>query len=394
MTSAIQLAPADNCNSPVLRDQSFDIDVSALDTLAMTAMEPHRSGSLEHEHVVSRRPATGEGCTLAEATCGQDSPFSEAEVACLVQQVLAGLVFLHSRDVCHGKLSLSNLIIDATSGNIKVLAEGLDTGSKCNKSSDTSAACDAKGCFTFQSPEQGSGFSKSKSMDVWSIGGVTLELLVRGSAQEKQKSNLRDAARGAQPMYPLGLSMECISFLEECFALEPMERATVSELIQHPFIVDGCADHYTDDASSDLCAAIDSALVISDTLKNAKPACRPQQVSLLPSKGKAQFSSPSHTERECRFGRCALCSGFGNGPAFRFTGLAPIVAAQKTVKGGVVVEESNGAKSPASAAATKRAAPMQWEDGAASKMEKPSKRLCQQWELEERMNLSLLGYAT
>ena len=373
-------------------------------------IDPHLSFNFEHEHVVAKRPGDGEGCTLAEATCDQDTPFTEAEVACLLQQIISGLHFLHSKDVCHGNLNLSNLIIDASSGSLKVLADKIGMLGKGGTSTGKNTE-QADGCINFASPEQISGAKLRKSMDIWSLGGITLDLLLRGSPQEQEQRDsprpaLLDVARGRQPMYPLGLSLDCISFLEDCFELDAAERASTGELLEHPFIRTGCAAHDADadtDADAILCSAIDSMLVISEALRSTRPPCRPAAVAVLPSKGKACFSMPSHTERECRYGHCGLCGAREQsasvGQGLPLARLAPmVVAAQKTVKGALVVAvDGDGSRSPASAAATKRAAPAASEEGRGAKMEKPSKRLCTQWyneELEQRMNLSLLGYAT
>jgi len=393
--------------SSTMTDQScFMISPQSLGLLCDSTMLPHRSDDFEHDHLVATRPGHMQGCSLAEATLDQDTPFSEAEVACLMQQVLSGLQHLHSSGVSHGNLRLSNLIIDAASGNIKLLVDNMNASVKAGagKASLGESRVGPDGCCTFRSPEQLSGTVPSKFADVWCIGGLTLELLIRGSPREQaqrlsRRPALQDAENGKPPQYPVGLSLDCISFLEECFAVDPADRASTAELFEHPFIVDGCAQHEAADVDSQLCSAIDSVLIISEQLRLVKPTCRPAVVTALPSKGKARFSAPSHTERECRFGNCGMCGLAGSSLVTRFTGLAPIVSAQKTVTKGVLMSEdgSAGARSPVSAASTKRGASVLWDDRVQLKMEKPTKRLCNQWfseELAHGNDLSLLGFAT
>mmetsp|Transcript_55659 Transcript_55659/g.113766 ORF Transcript_55659/g.113766 Transcript_55659/m.113766 type:complete len:400 (-) Transcript_55659:235-1434(-) len=353
----------------------------------------------DHEHLLPSGPTNadgmfvwghGEGCSIAQATAEQDKPFTEAEIACIMQQALSGLEYLHAKDTCHKNLHLGNLHIDANSGSIKLSGYGVSP-----KAGRKQAAA-PRGYTLFEAPEIRKGGQYTKSTDIWSVGGVALELLIRGTSREAEHSAhrrpcLKDAAKGEQPIFPLGISLDCISFLDDCFQMDASERLSAQELLEHPFIVSGCAE--LDPVEPSLAGALDELLVISEENRARKPTCRPAGLAALPSKGKLRFSTASHTQRECRSGNCSLCG------ASRLAKVAaspsiPIVTAQKTVKmAAVLVVEESGVRSPVlSAARTKRGAKA---EESSVRPEKPTKRMCNKWFSEgEEMQLSMLGYAT
>ncbi|GAM28225.1 hypothetical protein SAMD00019534_114010 [Acytostelium subglobosum LB1] len=95
----------------------------------------------------------------------------------------------------------------------------------------------------WMSPEQIQEKPHGVSVDIWSLGIMTLEMM-RGSVprrRSKIKSMFLAATIGVtvsrDKKYSAHWSNELISFLTACLQMEPRQRSTASQLLQHPFIV-------------------------------------------------------------------------------------------------------------------------------------------------------------
>jgi len=86
--------------------------------------------------------------------------------------------------------------------------------------------------------------ASSPSCDVWSLGCTVIELLT-GKPPYFELSPLsamfhivQDTKSPAERVTSIELSATCKDFLSRCFKREPSERATTSELLMHPWILD------------------------------------------------------------------------------------------------------------------------------------------------------------
>ncbi|GJN23528.1 hypothetical protein PR202_gb11185 [Eleusine coracana subsp. coracana] len=173
-------------------------------------------------------------------------PFPEAALAEVAAQALSGLAHLHARRVAHLDVKPANLLVNdkgevklADFGVARVLARA---GDLCASNAGTAA---------YMSPERfdpeargGGGFFDPCAADVWGLGVTVLELLVGRypllpAGQRPDWAALMCAiCFGDAPAVPDGVeaSPEFRSFVAACLRKDYRQRASVAELLAHPFV--------------------------------------------------------------------------------------------------------------------------------------------------------------
>ncbi|OMO77352.1 hypothetical protein CCACVL1_15061 [Corchorus capsularis] len=167
----------------------------------------------------------------------------EDVISGVAQRVLRGLDYLHGMQIVHGDIKPSNLLIDGK-GDVKIADFGV---SKIVVG--TRNACDTcMGTCAYMSPERvdperwngrnADGFSG----DVWSLGVVVLECFVGhypliGLGEKPDWAALMCAiCFGERLEMPETASLEFRSFVKRCLEKDWRKRATVDELLGHPFV--------------------------------------------------------------------------------------------------------------------------------------------------------------
>lgn len=74
--------------------------------------------------------------------------------------------------------------------------------------------------------------------DIWSLACTVIELLTGKPpyADLLSMTAMFKIVEDDMPPLPVGCSAECIDFLTQCFAKEPSERPTASELFRHDWL--------------------------------------------------------------------------------------------------------------------------------------------------------------
>lgn len=173
--------------------------------------------------------------------------FEETVIKSFTRQVLDALSYLHSCGILHRDLKSDNLLIDLD-GVCKISDFGISKKSRDIYTND--AEMSMQGTIFWMAPEvihnvvhnEKQGYSAK--VDIWSLGCVVLEMF----AGRRPWSN--DEAIGA--MYKLGnarlappIPEDTIPFVSEdgkdiidnCFTIDPEQRPTASQLLDHPFCV-------------------------------------------------------------------------------------------------------------------------------------------------------------
>ncbi|CAG77987.2 YALI0F08855p [Yarrowia lipolytica CLIB122] len=171
--------------------------------------------------------------------------FEENIVRFLTRQILEGLAYLHGCGILHRDLKSDNLLLDLD-GVCKISDFGISKKSRDIYSND--AEMSMQGTIFWMAPEvihnvihnEKQGYSAK--VDIWSLGCVVLEMF----AGRRPWSN--DEAIGA--MYKLGnsrlappipedtktfVSEDAKDFLDKCFIIDPEQRPTAQQLLDHPF---------------------------------------------------------------------------------------------------------------------------------------------------------------
>ncbi|XP_052298398.1 auxin response factor 1-like isoform X6 [Citrus sinensis] len=121
---------------------------------------------------------------------------SDSQVSSYTRQILNGLVYLHERNVVHRDIKCANILVDA-SGSVKLADFGLAKATTMN---------DLKSC---------------KGTPFWMAPEV--QALFR-------------IGKGELPSVPSSLSRDARDFILKCLQVNPNDRPTVTELMEHPFV--------------------------------------------------------------------------------------------------------------------------------------------------------------
>lgn len=171
--------------------------------------------------------------------------FSEQIIRNLNTQVLDGLAYLHSRGILHRDLKADNLLLDID-GTIKISDFGISKHSRDIYSNN--AEMSMQGTIFWMAPEvihnvvENEKQGYSAKVDVWSLGCVILEMFAgrRPWSTEEAVGALYKlgSSKQAPPIpddtvpYVSTLGKE---FLDACFTIDPSERPTARELLDHAF---------------------------------------------------------------------------------------------------------------------------------------------------------------
>lgn len=157
---------------------------------------------------------------------------SEQYARKLARQIASALDYCHKNNVVHRDLKIENIMINVK-GEIKIIDFGLSNLYMPNHLLKTYC-----GSLYFAAPELLSAKPYvGPEVDVWSFG-VVLYVLVCGKVpfDDPVVSALHEKIKKGHVEYPLFLSKDCISLLSRMLVVDPTKRATLLEIIQHPWM--------------------------------------------------------------------------------------------------------------------------------------------------------------
>lgn len=165
----------------------------------------------------------------------------ENEVAVIIRMVVEGQVYLHSEKIIHR---------DQKAGNIQLNNKGecklADFGVSAQISNTMAKRKTVIGTPFWMAPEVICGGSYDRSSDIWSLGIVLYELC-NGDPPHANEHALRALFIIPNSPPPRLIddidndyiwSDEAKDFMERCCQMNPEERPTALELLNHPFIRD------------------------------------------------------------------------------------------------------------------------------------------------------------
>lgn len=209
---------------------------------------------LDHENIVQylgwhQNDAEGYICIFLEYVPGgsvgrclrKHGKFDFNLIQSLTRQTLEGLAYLHGRDILHRDLKADNLLLDLD-GTCKISDFGISKRSESAYGDNDNMTM--QGSIFWMAPEviQNQRQGYNAKIDIWSLGCVVLEMF----AGRRPWSN--DEAIGA--MFKLGnerrappvpedvkpaLTAIAEDFLSQCFTIDPSQRPTAADLLNHPF---------------------------------------------------------------------------------------------------------------------------------------------------------------
>ncbi|RMZ86767.1 hypothetical protein DV736_g6007, partial [Chaetothyriales sp. CBS 134916] len=151
------------------------------------------------------------------------------------RQIASALDYCHRNSVVHRDLKIENILI-SKNGDIKIIDFGLS-----NLFSPRSLLKTFCGSLYFAAPEllQARQYT-GPEVDVWSFG-IVLYVLVCGKVpfDDQSMPQLHAKIKRGVVEYPAWLTAECKSIISRMLVVDPRERATLQEIMNHPWMTKG-----------------------------------------------------------------------------------------------------------------------------------------------------------
>ncbi|KAI9494371.1 hypothetical protein BDB00DRAFT_938367 [Zychaea mexicana] len=162
------------------------------------------------------------------------------------RQIVSALDYCHRNSIVHRDLKIENILI-SQSGHVKIIDFGLSN--LFSPRSHLSTFC---GSLYFAAPEllHAKAYT-GPEVDVWSFG-IVLYVLVCGKVpfDDQSMPALHAKIKRGHVDYPSHLSSECKNVLSRMLVTNPNHRATISEIVVHPWMnrgYDGPVDNHLPD---------------------------------------------------------------------------------------------------------------------------------------------------
>mmetsp|Transcript_38283 Transcript_38283/g.63359 ORF Transcript_38283/g.63359 Transcript_38283/m.63359 type:complete len:719 (-) Transcript_38283:203-2359(-) len=176
-----------------------------------------------------------EGGELFEHLCDSGA-YSERDASKLLQQVGGAVALLHAQGICHADIKPENLLLTST-GEVKLVDFGL--------SCETREASQHKaGTWAYWPPEAFSGGQLGLPMDMWALGVVLFVVLSgyhpfdphgNGTPEEIQRNISKAEPCFDDPAWQ-NVSAAALKLVRSLLRPDPLERLTIEELLQHPWM--------------------------------------------------------------------------------------------------------------------------------------------------------------
>lgn len=151
------------------------------------------------------------------------------------RQIGSALDYCHHNNIVHRDLKIENILI-SNNGNIKIIDFGLS-----NLYSPLRHLSTFCGSLYFAAPELlNAKLYTGPEVDVWSFG-IVLYVLVCGKVpfDDQSMPALHAKIKRGLAEYPAWLSNDCKSLLQRMLNTNPQERATLAEVLSHPWMTKG-----------------------------------------------------------------------------------------------------------------------------------------------------------
>ncbi|CAL9064524.1 serine/threonine-protein kinase SAPK1-like [Musa acuminata AAA Group] len=199
-----------------------------------------------HLAIVMEYAAGGE---LFERICNAGR-FSEDEARFFFQQLISGVSYCHSNQICHRDLKLENTLLDGSPApRLKICDFGYSKSSVLHSQPKSTVGTPAYIAPEVLSRREYDG----KIADVWSCG-VTLYVMLVGSYPFEDPEDPRNFRKtlgrilSVQYCIPdyVRVSRDCAHLLSRIFVANPEQRITVPEIKNHPWFLKNLPMELTD----------------------------------------------------------------------------------------------------------------------------------------------------
>ncbi|KAI9176267.1 hypothetical protein LWI28_000576 [Acer negundo] len=203
-----------------------------------------------HLAIVMEYAAGGE---LFERICNAGR-FSEDEARYFFQQLISGVSYCHSLQICHRDLKLENTLLDGSPApRLKICDFGYSKSSLLHSRPKSTVGTPAYIAPEVLSRREYDG----KLADVWSCG-VTLYVMLVGAYpfedQEDPKNFRKTINRIMAVQYKIPdyvhISQDCRNLLSHIFVANPARRITIKDIKTHPWFLKNLPRELTEPAQA------------------------------------------------------------------------------------------------------------------------------------------------
>lgn len=164
-----------------------------------------------------------------------EEPVDEDEVWRLFRQVVEGLDHIHQQGVVHRDLKPANIFLDKQD-NVKIGDFGLATNSGMDLTSSLGFQLDASpdgdvGTYFYTAPEQGASKSYDHKVDIFSLGIIFLELIVRFKTRSERAMALTQLREGTLPRGVEDQFPQQAQLIKWMLQPDPLKRPSTTDLL-------------------------------------------------------------------------------------------------------------------------------------------------------------------
>ncbi|KAJ6022290.1 hypothetical protein N7540_007794 [Penicillium herquei] len=177
----------------------------------------------------------------------QYNTFQEPLVKNFVRQILAGLSYLHSKDIIHRDIKGANILVD-NKGGVKISDFGISKRVEASHVLGSRASSGGgghinrpslQGSVYWMAPEVVRQTAHTKKADIWGLGCLVVEMFI-GAHPFPDCSQLQAifaiGSNKARPPAPEHVSQEAKDFLDMTFQIDYEKRPSADELLKCKFL--------------------------------------------------------------------------------------------------------------------------------------------------------------
>lgn len=180
------------------------------------------------------------GGELFDRICRKGSYF-ESDAASLIRATLSAVSYLHDHGIVHRDLKPENLLFRTPEDNADLLIAdfGLSRIMDEEQFHVLTTTCGTPG---YMAPEIFKKTGHGKPVDLWALGVITYFLLCgytpfdRDTDFEEMQAILKADYSFTPIEYWRGVSAHAKDFIQKCLTIDPAQRITAHQALQHPFV--------------------------------------------------------------------------------------------------------------------------------------------------------------